>query len=62
MDPDSESDASKYRDCFAANPQFAIDVVNAIKAEVGGRLLDDPTEESGCQYHDHNPGQRCKQN
>lgn len=59
MDPDSESDASKYRECFAANPEFAIDVVNAIKKAVGGRLLDNPTEEGGCQYHDHNLGRRC---
>lgn len=59
MDPYSENDASKYRDCFAATPDFAIDVVNAIKENIGGHLFDDPTSEDGCHYHEHHPGQRC---
>ena len=59
MDPFSESDASKYRECFAANADFAIDVINAIKDGAGGKLLYDPTEEEGCQYHEHQLGRRC---
>ena len=60
MDPDSERDASVYRDCFAGNADFAIDVVNAIKEGAGGgSLYADPTEENGCHYHDHHLGQRC---
>ena len=60
MDPDSENDASMYRDCFSSNPDFAIDVVNAIKEGAGGSLFEDPTEEDGCQYHDHYLGQGCR--
>ena len=59
MDPHSESDASKYRQCFAAHVDFAIDVVNAIKDGAGGQLFSDPTEEDGCQYHEHHLDQRC---
>lgn len=59
MDPWSESDASKYRDCFAANADFAVDVINAIKEGAGGKLLDDPNEEQGCHYHEHQFGKRC---
>ncbi|KAL9130535.1 MAG: hypothetical protein Q9217_001303 [Psora testacea] len=59
MDPGSEKDASVYRDCFARSPDFAVDVVNAIKEGAGGKLFVDPTEGNGCQYHDHHMGQRC---
>lgn len=59
MDPESKSDASTYRQCFEGSPDFAIDVVNAIKAGAGGRLFQDPTEEEGCCYHEHPLGQRC---
>ena len=45
MDPESEGDASTYRQCFERSPDFAIDVVNAIKAGTGGSLFQDPTEE-----------------
>lgn len=62
MDPESEKDASAYRQCFEANADFAIDVVNAIKEGAGGKLFSDPTntEEDGCFYHEHHLGQRCK--
>ncbi len=59
MDPDSERSAAVYRECFVANPDFAIDVVNAIKENAGGKLLPDPTEGDGCYYHDHPKGQSC---
>ena len=59
MDPESESDASSYRQCFEGNPDFAIDVVNAIKFGAGGSLFHDPTEAQGCCFHEHPPGQRC---
>lgn len=59
MDPESESDASTYKQCFEGSPDFAIDVVNAIKAGAGGSLFQDPTEEDGCCYHEHALGQRC---
>lgn len=62
MDPESEKDASAYRQCFESNPDFAIDVINAIKEESGGKLFPDPTdtEVDRCLYHDHHLGQRCK--
>ena len=60
MDPYAECDASKYRDCFATNADFAIDVINAIKEGAGGKLFEDPTEEEGCQYHEHHFGHRCR--
>lgn len=60
MDPDSENDASTYRECFESNPDFAVDVVNAIKDGTGGKLLDDPTEADFCAYHEHENGQNCK--
>ena len=59
MDPYNDSDAGKYRQCFAASPDFAIDVINAIKHGAGGQLFPDPTEETGCQYHEHQLDQRC---
>lgn len=59
MDPESESDASKYRQCFEGSPDFAIDVVNAIKVGAGGSLFQDPTAGEGCCYHEHPLGQRC---
>ncbi|KAL2051216.1 hypothetical protein ABVK25_008464 [Lepraria finkii] len=59
MDPESQSDASKYRQCFEASADFAIDVINAIKEGSGGKLFHDPTEEDGCYYHEHLPGQSC---
>jgi len=59
MDPDSERDAESYRICFDNNPDFAIDLVNAIKAGIGGLLLDDPTDGDDCDYHDHSDGPNC---
>ena len=59
MDPESDSDASSYRQCFEGNADFAIDVVNAIKFGAGGSLFHDPTEAKGCCFHEHPPGQRC---
>ncbi|KAI4744855.1 hypothetical protein E4T44_15115 [Aureobasidium sp. EXF-8845] len=38
MDPDSEKNAESYRNCFKDNPDFAVDMVNAIKAGTGGML------------------------
>ena len=59
MDPESENDAGTYRICFEANADFAIDVVNAIREGAGKKLFQDPTEEGGCAYHDHENGQLC---
>ncbi|KAJ4529859.1 hypothetical protein HRR80_000614 [Exophiala dermatitidis] len=59
MDPGSERDASAYRDCFAVSPEFAVDVINAIKDGVGGSLFDDPTEGNSCRYHEHRDGETC---
>jgi hypothetical protein len=60
MDPDSERDTETYRPCFAGNPDFAIELVNAIRAGTGGMLLDDPTEKGNeCEYHDHEDGPHC---
>ena len=60
MDPESEDDASTYRMCFESSADFSIDVVNAIRQGAGAKLFDDPTEKTGCLYHDHAPGQLCK--
>lgn len=59
MDPDSDRNVETYRDCFSDNPDFAVDLVNAIKQGTGGMLFDDPTENNGCEYHDHEAGPNC---
>ncbi|KAF2137138.1 uncharacterized protein K452DRAFT_206907, partial [Aplosporella prunicola CBS 121167] len=59
MDPDSDKNADSYRVCFEDNPDFAIDLVNAIKAGTGGLLFDDPTFGDACDYHDHDGGPNC---
>ena len=59
MDPECERDGSIYRDCFAKDPDFAIDVINAIKEGTGVSIFEDPTSEHGCLYHDHPVGQYC---
>lgn len=59
MDPDGKRDASTYRACFEATPEFAIDVINAIKDGTGGVLFDDPTEGNSCRYHEHENGETC---
>lgn len=60
MDPDTEKDAESYRKCFDGSPDFAIDLVNAIKAGFGGGMLfEDPTESADCEYHDHDNGPNC---
>lgn len=56
MDPDVERDAACYRAVFVGHPDFAIDVLNAIREGTGGGLLDDPTEGNGCRYHEHRNG------
>ena len=60
MDPGSEKDAGSYRACFVASPDFAVDVINAIKQGSGGSLFDDPTEGNSCRYHEHNDGETCQ--
>ena len=62
MDPDSENDAAAYRLCFEANPDFAIDVINAIKIGTGCKLFEDPTYGEGCIFHEHPDGQPCNDN
>jgi hypothetical protein len=60
MDPDSDKDAESYRKCFEGSPDFAIDLVNAIKSGFGGGILfEDPTEGIDCEYHDHDNGPNC---
>lgn len=59
MDPESQNDAATYKICFESNADFAIDVVNAIKDGTGTKLLKDPTEEVGCNFHEHDNGQVC---
>ena len=60
MDPDSENDAGTYRICFEASADFAIDVIDAIRQGSRPRLFQDPTEETGCFYHEHGASQVCK--
>ena len=59
MDPDGNKNAATYRACFETNPDFAIDVINAIKDGAGGTLFDDPTEGNSCRYHEHDNGETC---
>ncbi|KAF2102131.1 hypothetical protein NA57DRAFT_34198 [Rhizodiscina lignyota] len=59
MDPDTDKDAESYRRCFESNPDFCIDLVNAIKDGSGGFLFEDPTAGDECEYHDHSNGPHC---
>ena len=61
MDPESEKDAGSYRLCFESSPDFAVDVINAIRRGTGGMLLDDPTDGDFCEYHEHDSGSSCDQ-
>jgi hypothetical protein len=60
MDPGSERDVDTYRQCFEKNPDFAVDLVKAIRHGTGGMLFEDPTESGNpCAYHDHEDGPSC---
>jgi len=59
MDPEGDKDAATYKPCFEASPDFAIDVINAIKDGAGSSLFDDPTEGNTCRYHEHDNGESC---
>ncbi|KAF1924964.1 uncharacterized protein M421DRAFT_71450 [Didymella exigua CBS 183.55] len=60
MDPDSDHPADAYRRCFAGSPDFAVELVHAIRQGTGGMLLADPTERgSECEYHDHDDRPHC---
>ena len=60
MDPGTEKDAEGYRCCFEGNPDFAVEMVNAIRNMSGGMLFDDPTEDETCEeWHDHRDGSEC---
>ena len=59
MDPDAQRDATTYKACFEASADFAVDVLNEIREGSGGKLLDDPTESTGCVYHEHDEGDEC---
>lgn len=59
MDPNVDKDAESYRVCFDGNPDFAVDMVNAIRYMSGGYLFEDPTEADECEYHDHSDGPNC---
>lgn len=56
MDPDVERDAGCYKEVFKDHPDFAVDVLNAIREGTGGSPLDDPNEGNGCRYHEHSNG------
>ncbi|KAF2127552.1 hypothetical protein P153DRAFT_295266 [Dothidotthia symphoricarpi CBS 119687] len=60
MDPASHRDVETYRQCLENNPDFALDLVKAIRLGTGGVLFDDPTEAGNkCEYHDHEAGPNC---
>ena len=61
MDPMSNRrNAEDYRRCFKESPDFAVEMVNAIRAMSGGMLFEDPTEGvGGCEWHDHGDGSSC---
>ncbi|EME47041.1 hypothetical protein DOTSEDRAFT_41560 [Dothistroma septosporum NZE10] len=60
MDPDVDRNAESYRKCFENNPNFAVEMVNAIRSMSGGILLNDPTHGDHCTYHDHDGGSGCQ--
>lgn len=60
MDPEIDRDAEAYRKCFENNPDFAVEMVNAIRYMSGGILFDDPTYGDLCSYHDHNDVSGCQ--
>ncbi|KAI7161458.1 hypothetical protein KC316_g12109 [Hortaea werneckii] len=63
MDNGARKDAETYRKCFVDNPDFAVDMINAIRLMSGGMLFEDPTRASeACQYHDHGDGSSCSPN
>lgn len=59
MDGEVDKDAESYRKCFENNPDFAVEMVNAIRYSSGGILFDDPTKGGLCDYHDHANGENC---
>lgn len=61
MDPHSNRDIEAYRQCLSNNPDFALDLVKAIRQATGGMLFDDPTAQDhhACAYHDHNATPSC---
>ncbi|KAF1850583.1 uncharacterized protein K460DRAFT_18091 [Cucurbitaria berberidis CBS 394.84] len=60
MDPGSDRDVETYRQCFENNPDFAVDLVKAIRIGTGGMLFEDPTDPGNeCEYHDHEDGPNC---
>ncbi|KAI7238340.1 hypothetical protein KC330_g2592 [Hortaea werneckii] len=63
MDNGARKDAETYRKCFVDNPDFAVDIINAIRSMSGGMLFEDPTRASeACEYHDHGDGSSCSPN
>ncbi|KAL9114488.1 MAG: hypothetical protein Q9227_001569 [Pyrenula ochraceoflavens] len=64
MDPESDKSAEAYRPCFESSPDFAIDVIVAIKKGSGGMLYADPTDEDACRdacmFHSHQNGDKCQ--
>jgi hypothetical protein len=60
MDPGSERDVETYRECFENNPEFAVELVKAIRSGTSSMLFDDPTDLGHeCDYHDHEAGPNC---
>ena len=60
MDPAVKKDAECYRSCFDGNPDFAVEMINAIRQSSGGVLFEDPTEDENCaDWHDHRDGSSC---
>lgn len=61
MDPGTEKDAEAYRVCFDGTPDFAVEMVNAIRQMSGGGMLfEDPTAGENCsEWHDHQDGGAC---
>ncbi|KAF2456153.1 hypothetical protein BDY21DRAFT_348053 [Lineolata rhizophorae] len=62
MAPEEDRDAADYERAFEQAEGFAVEVVNAIRDGVGGKLLTDPTEGGGCEFHDHSEGPDCSGN
>jgi hypothetical protein len=57
MDPGSDRDVETYHECFENYPEFAIELVKAIRSGTGGMLFEDPTDPGyECDYHDHQAG------
>lgn len=59
MDPEVERDVGAYRKCLEGNPDFATELIRAVRKLSGGILFENPASGSACEWHDHNDTTVC---